>query len=218
MGDTVDILSQSTTAVTVVESAPELQVPRTMTIEELAHDLTEQAGHLRNRTAIATDDVAEVHHRSLRLQLDTRIARLVIRDPALLLDELADLGFAWRDVAHMIGVSVPALRRWRFGEMPTGENRRAIAQLLAFVQIIADEVFEPASWMEVPISGDAPTTSIDLYAAGQLNVVFDLATGNYSPEAALDIAEPGWRERYRSEWEVGTAEDGQPYIRPKRIR
>ena len=102
--------------------------------------------------------------------------------------------------------------------MPTGENRRAIAQLLAFVQIIADEVFEPASWMEVPISGDAPTTSIDLYAAGQLNVVFDLATGNYSPEAALDIAEPGWRERYRSEWEVGTAEDGQPYIRPKRIR
>ena len=186
-----------------------------MTIEERARDITERAGFLRNQTAVVTDDAAENHHRSFRLQLDTRTTRLVKSDPIELLDELAGHGFAWRDIARMIGVSVPALRRWRLGERPTGENRRAIAQLLAFVQVITSEVFEPASWMEVPLSGDAPTTAIDLYAAGQLDVVFDLATRNSAPEAALDIAEPGWRDRYRSDWEVATAEDGQPFIRPK---
>lgn len=214
----MDVLNQSITALTDVQPAPALHVQRTMTIEERARELTEQAGSLRNRTTIATDDVAEIHHRSLELQLDTRISRLVTQDPAAQLDELAGLGFAWRDIARMVRVSVPALRRWRQGELPTGENRRAIAKLLAFVQIITEQVFEPASWMEVPISGNAPTTSIDLYTAGNLDVVFDLATGNYTPEAALDVAEPGWRERYRSDWEVGIADDGEPYIGPKTIR
>jgi hypothetical protein len=218
MADPLGIRGQSTTASADLKPMACLEVERTMTIEERARDLTEQAGFLRNRTALVTDDATEVHHRSFRVQLDARIARLVTRDPVQLLDEVADLGFAWRDVARMIGVSVPALRRWRLGERSTGENRRAIAELLAFIQIIASEVFEPASWMEVPISGSAPTTAIDLYAAGQLNIVFDLATGNTAPEAALDLTDPGWRERYRSDWEVATADDGQPYLRPKTAR
>jgi hypothetical protein len=215
MADVLDSLGQSATASADVRPALSLEVPRTMTIEERARDLTERAGFVRNLSAVVTDDAAETHHSSFRLQLDTRTARLVKSDPVDLLDELADLGFAWRDIARMVGVSVPALRRWRRGERPTGENRRAIGQLLAFVQIITSEVFEPASWMEVPLSRDAPITAIDLYTAGQLDLIFDLATGNRPPDAALDIVRPGWRERYRSDWEVATAEDGQPFIRPK---
>jgi hypothetical protein len=99
----------------------------------------------------------------------------------------------------MLGITVPALRPWRGGELPTGENRRNLAQLLAFVQIIAGEVFEPASWMDVPISGGAPTTSIDPYAEGQLSVLFDVATGPTGPEVALDVAQPGWCERFCSD-------------------
>jgi transcriptional regulator with XRE-family HTH domain len=197
------------------EPPPSAQLQRTKTIEELARELTEESGYWRNRAAIVTGDAADVHHRSFWVQLDARVASLVKRDPAELLDQLADTGFAWRDIARMIGISVPALRRWRSGERPTGDNRRAIARLLAFAQIVADQVFEPASWMEVPISEDAPTTPVDLYAEGFLDVVFDLATGNLAPEQALDTAEPGWRERYRSDWEVAVADDGQPYIRPK---
>ncbi|MDQ6782705.1 MAG: hypothetical protein M3063_04540 [Actinomycetota bacterium] len=121
----------------------------------------------------------------------------------------------------MVGVSVPALRRWRHSDLPTGENRRAIAQLLAFVQIISEDqmIFGPVSWMEVPVVGGAPTTRIDLYAAGHLDVVFDLATQHCPPEAAMDAAEPGWQERYRSDWETVPGADGQPYIRlkPKRV-
>jgi hypothetical protein len=216
--DGLYLLGSSTTASADVRLDPGFQLSKTKTIEELARDLTERAGSLRNQTAITTDDAADAHHLAFRLQLDTRTAELVKRDPVQLLDELAGLGFAWRDIARMIGVSVPALRRWRLGEKPSGDNRRAIAELLAFAHIITDQVFDPASWMEVPVTGAAPTTAIDLYAAGHLNVAFDLATDNCTPEAALDIAEPGWRDQYRSDWEVATAEDGQPYIKPKNAR
>jgi transcriptional regulator with XRE-family HTH domain len=213
-----DTLNQTSTPSAEVAAAHvEIGLPRTQTIEELANDLTEQAGFLRNHVAVISEDSVSVHHRSLRLQLDTRIARLVTGNPASLLEELAAMGFGWRDIARMVGVSVPALRRWRNGDMPTGENRRAIAQLVAFVQIIRDDhlVFEPASWMEVPIASGAPLTSIDLYADGRWDLVFDLATSNRSPEDALDNAKPDWRERYDSGWEVGMAADGQPYIRPR---
>jgi hypothetical protein len=199
-------------------TAPDdLGVQRTQTIEELANDLAERAGHLRNQTALVSGDVADIHHESLSIQLDTRLARLATQDPAALLDQLALMGFGWRDIARMVGVSVPALRRWRNGDMPTGENRRAIAQLLALVQIIRDDhlVFAPAFWMEVPISDGAPITGIDLYAADRWDIVFDLATHNCTPEEALDAAEPDWRNRYRSDWEVDTAEDGQPFVRLK---
>jgi len=188
-------------------------ISKTRTIEDAARELAEHAGFLRNQTAIVAGDVTDVHHRSLRHQLNSRLEKLVARNPTELLNELADTGFGWRDIARMVGVSVPALRRWRNGELPTGENRRAIAQLLAFAQIIGeDHVFEPASWMEVPLAEGAPTTRIDLFASGQLDVVFDLATQNCTPEAAMDVAEPGWRERYKSDWEVAAAPDGQPYI------
>jgi hypothetical protein len=208
-------LSQGTAASANVTPAPGLHTPQTRTIEERAQELTERAGYLRNQSAILTDDLAATHLNSFRVQLDARTAQLAKRDPVDLIDEIAELGFAWRDIARMLGVSVPAVRRWRLGEKPSGENRRAIACLLAFTQIISDQVFEPASWMEVPISSEAPTTAIDLYAAGHVDIAFDLATGNRSSDSALDAVAPNWRERYRSEWEVGTAEDGQPYIRPK---
>lgn len=209
-------LGQSPTAAEVW-ATPEFPAQGTMTIDERVHDLAERAGYLRSTTTLVGDDAIAVHHDAFRIQLDTRTSHLVKADPAVLLDELSELGFAWRDIARMVGVSIPALRRWRSGDRPTGENRRAIAQLLAFSQIIRDDhlVFEPASWMEVPIAGGAPTTRVDLYAAGHLEVVFDLAADHCTPEAALDEAEPGWREKYRSDWEVRTADDGQPYIRPK---
>jgi hypothetical protein len=200
-----------------LEPQPAPSAQRTLTIEERAQELTEEAGYLRNITATVTEDVADVHHRSFHLQLDTRVARLAKLDPAKLLDQLADVGFAWRDIARMIRVSVPALRRWRSGERPTGDNRRAIAQLLALVQIITDQVYEPASWMEMQISSAAPTTALDLYADGHYQVIFDLATGNITPDTALDSVQPDWRERFRSDWEVGVADDGEPYIRPKQV-
>ena len=211
-----ETLGQNPISAEVLRAPEDPFGPGTMTIDERASDIAERAGHVRNQSSLVSMDAAEVQHDAFRIQLDARPARGARQDPAELLNQLSELGFAWRDIARMVGVSVPALRRWRNGELPSGENRRRIAQLLAFAEIIRDDhlVFEPASWMEVPIVGDAPTTPIELYAAGHLDVMFDLAADQCSPEAALDAAIPDWRERYRSDWEVGTAEDGQPFIRP----
>jgi hypothetical protein len=211
-----DTLGQIPTSADIM-ATPEFPAQGTLTIEERAREITEQAGHVRNRTSLVGGDAAEIQHDAFRIQLDTRTAALAREDPSHLLAQLSEMGFAWRDIARMVGVSVPALRRWRGGELPNGENRRGIAQLLAFAQIARDDhlVFEPASWMEVPIVGDAPTTPADLYAAGHLDVVFDFAARQCSPEAALDAGDPVWRTKYLSDWEVGTAEDGQPYVRPK---
>ena len=209
-----DTLSQSPTSAEAVAES-EMPTSKTLTIEERIGEIAARAGQVRSVSSLVNSDAAEIKHEAVHLQLDIRTGRLTQQGPATLLEQLSDMGFAWRDIARMVGVSVPALRRWRAGELPSGEHRRGIAQLLAFAETIRDDhmIFEPASWMEVPISGDAPTTPIDLYAAGYLDTIFDLASEHCTPEEALDQAEPGWREKYRSDWEVGTAEDGEPYIR-----
>lgn len=201
-----------------VAPIPGFLEPGTRTIEERARDIADRAGHIRNQTNLLGDDAADLQHNAFRLQLDNHVADLARQRPVALLERLSMLGFAWRDIARMVGVSIPALRRWRNGEPPSGDNRRAIAQLLAFAEIIQDDhllVQEVASWMEVPIVGDAPVTPIDLYAAGRLDTVYDLAARQCTPEGALDQADPGWREKYRTDWEVAVADDGQPYLRLK---
>lgn len=34
---------------------------------------------------------------------------------ASMLSDLAELGFAWRDIARLVKVSVPAVQKWRKG-------------------------------------------------------------------------------------------------------
>jgi hypothetical protein len=209
-----DTLSQSQTSAKAAASS-DIPASRTLTIEERVREIAERAGFVRTSSSTVTTDAAEIQHEAVHVQLDMRTAHLARQEPVTLLEQLSDLGFAWRDIARMVGVSVPAMRRWRAGDLPSGQHRRGIAQLLAFAEIIRDElvIFEPASWMEIPISSQAPTTPIDLYAANRLDTVFDLASEHCTPEEALDQTEPGWRDKYRSDWEVDTAEDGQPYIR-----
>lgn len=215
-----NLLCQEPTGAATVPTPREIQVSRTRTIEELAQEaraLTEDTGHPRNVTTALAPDLGELHGWAFESQLATRTSELATHAPRDLLEEIKERGFGWRDIARMVGVSVPALRRWRQGEPPTGEHRRRIAELAAFLRMIVEDpcVSDIASWMEMPIVREAPVTAIDLYARGHLFVIFQLAGRHIAPEAALDQAEPGWRERYRSEYEVFRAGDGQPAIRPR---
>jgi transcriptional regulator with XRE-family HTH domain len=215
-----DTLRRTPTGGDTVAAPPDLQVSKTRTIEDLAreaHDVTQEAGHLRNITAAVGSSLIDVHHRGFRVQLATHTSKAVKRAMTDLLTELNQLGFGWRDIARMVGVSVPALRRWRQGESPTGDHRRRIAEVVAFVGILAEDhlVSDVASWMEVPLTNDVPVTAIDLYAQGQLATIFDLASEHVTAEQALDQADPGWRERIDTEYEVFRADDGQPAIRPR---
>ena len=76
-------------------------------------------------------------------------------------------------------------------------------------------VDEIASWFEMPLSSSAPVTPIVLYAANRADLVFEFASGHADPEALLSEFDPDWRERYRSDFEVFEAGDGNRSIRMK---
>lgn len=198
-------------------TAPE-RLTRTRTIDEVV----EEVGLLRSRTRLLGDDVTEtdsrardLHQQMVERQLDSRARRLAKRGMGRLLNELAEAGFAWRDIAALAGVSVPAVRRWRQGETPTGEHLLDVGRVVALVELLRDDhlVTDVASWMEMPLAQGAPLTAIDLAAAGRLPDVVDVAAGHATGESVLDLWRPGWCEEYRSDLEVFDAADGQPGIR-----
>jgi len=132
-----------------------------------------------------------------------------------MLQQLADSGFSWRDIARLVGVSVPALRKWRQGEAPTGDNRLKIARILAFCDYLTSTclVEEVASYMEMPLTKNAPLTVLDLLAADRYDLAAEYASGHATATQVLDNFEPTWRDRYRSAFEVITASDGELSIR-----
>jgi transcriptional regulator with XRE-family HTH domain len=205
-----DIADQRTW--TSTETAAPVEEART----RASHDLVEETGHLRNQARIVNADVTVVHHRALDVDLRVRARSLVKRPAQDLLNELADEGFSWRDIAALVRVSVPALRRWRQGESPTPQHLLGIARVVALVETLQAEPTIPnvASWLEVPLAPEAPLTGIDLAVDGRYELVVDLAAEHRTPEEVLDYWRPGWRDAYRSEFEVFEAPDGELGIRP----
>ena len=134
-----DVLTSDATLITgTLTTSPE-QVTRTRTIDEVVAEV----GHLRSRTRLLGEDVAEtdrevgeVYREALAEQLDVKARMTAKRSVADMLGELADAGFSWRDIARLAGVSVPAVRRWRLGEAATGANRLAVARIVAFVEML----------------------------------------------------------------------------------
>jgi len=180
-------------------------------------ELTEGAGFLRSRARALHEDVGSLHRDSVYQDWNNWTNRRARVGSQELLDELGDLGFAWRDVARLIGVSVAAVQKWRRGERTTGENRRRIASLLAACDMITRSygIQEVASWMEMPVRADVPVTPTDLWVAERVDLVFDLASGHVDADDILADFDSEWRERYRSDFEVFKAGDGRLSIRGK---
>lgn len=209
--------TMSETRISTTTDTP-AQPSRTLTIDELVQD----AGFLRSRARMLGDDVeeagrriGEVQHRAFDAQLNMRARDIAKRPVADLLDELAGKGFAWRDIARLVGVSVPAVRRWRQGESPTGVHLLSISRIIALIDALrADHlVSDVAAWLEMPLTPDVPLTGIDLAAAGRHADVLELAAEQVTPEGILDQWQPGWRNRYRSNIEVFEADDGELGLR-----
>lgn len=189
--------------------------PTTVAIQ--LNELVEETGSLRSSTKFTAEDSSELHRRVQYQSWQQRTNERGKLAPAVLLDEIADLGFAWRDVARMIGVSVPAVQKWRRSGGVTGENRRRLATLLALCDEISGRygIQEVASWFEMPISSQAPVTPIDLYAERHSTLVLDHAWNHCDTEDILTAYDPDWRERFRSDFEVYQDHDGEMSIRPK---
>ncbi len=186
-------------------------------------DLVDSSGHLRNQTKVLVDDsqrlhqmVDEHHSDTLDAELRTVANQRAKEGLASLLEVLNDLGFSWRDIARVGGVSVPALRKWRLGGAASGANRRKVATVVALCDIARDRylISDVAGWLETPVHPAAPVTGMDMVAGGRFDLVMRLARDQGAdPADVLNEFESDWRERYSTAVEVFTAPDGLPGLR-----
>ncbi|MFF9248818.1 hypothetical protein [Streptomyces globisporus] len=213
---TTETRHTSPSATSPVETLVQPSGPPATTASQL-DAIVEETGSLRSQSKFTAEDSTELHRRALFVSWQQRTNERGRLAPSALLDEIADLGFAWRDVARMIGVSVPAVQKWRRSGGVTGENRRRLASLLALCDEITARygIQEVASWFEMPISSLAPVTPIDLYAESKSTLILDHAWGHCDPEDILTAYDPDWRERFRSDFEVYLDHDGEMSLRPK---
>jgi hypothetical protein len=78
-----------------------------------------------------------------------------------------------------------------------------------------NEISEIASWLEIPLMHDIPVTPMDLLESNRYDLVFDFAGGHATAKQVLDEWDENWREKFRSNFEVFLASDGQFSIREK---
>ncbi|MCY4519129.1 MAG: hypothetical protein OXB99_18010 [Acidimicrobiaceae bacterium] len=214
---TIRRIDYAPTGASVGHAPPRLE--RTRTIQDVVDDI----GHLRNRSESLVHDSRDIHESIGQLHsdsLDEELRSLTVRHARehlpTLLDRLSTLGFSWRDIAKIAGVSVPAVRKWRQGESATGDNRQRVARIAALCEIAAERyiIADVAGWLETPLHPDAPLNGLDLMASERFDLVLALAREQPGdPERVLDEFEPDWRARYRSDVEVFTAPDGLPGLR-----
>lgn len=202
--------------------APEPE--RTLTIDERTM-LVARSASLVNQAWILRSDTDELHaeivdgHTELEAkEIERRAQDLAKAGLPALLGSVAEAGLAWVDVAALVGVSVPAVRKWRMGGAASGEKLLELARLVALISWLGNDkaTTDVASWLEVPLSPDAPITRMDLLKSGHRDLVVRSMVGEgLSPEAMLDEFQPGWRSAHESDFEVFTAADGQHSIRAK---
>lgn len=207
-----------------LDAHPAVEPMRTLTIEERIA-ITEQSAMLVNQAWVLRADSTDLHdqvvngHAHLLSETLEQRAQDRAREGALaLLDELADGGFAWVDIARLVGVSVPAVRKWRNGGTISGERLADLARVVVLVDWLRDEnhVTDVASWLEVPISPDAPVTRMDVLQSGDRDLLIRSLVGDgLAPTDMLDEFQPDWRATYNSEFEVFDAADGERSIRSK---
>lgn len=177
-------------------------------------DLREGFATLRDTSRIIHDLSAGGHEQVRRADLDQLAAENGRMQLQEVLTLISSRGFAWRDIARCLGVSVPALRKWRHGESATPANRAKAARFLAICEYLEHNALNPdvAGWFEFPLVPDPAITPLDLYAEGHESLVLDYAEHQEpDPIAVLDRYDPDWRSR-RSDFEVILAEDGMPSI------
>lgn len=153
---------------------------------------------------IEDDTLREIlRHRTSQRKKDSLVDRL---------NTLSDLGFAWSDLARVIGVSVPALRKWRHGESASPENDFRVAELVALCEMLAEDVptvGDVASWLEMPLAAESEVTGITLLSKGRHDLVIRYARDN-DGAAVLDECDPGWADRPESPVKVVVGPDGLP--------
>lgn len=171
------------------------------TFDAVTSDLTERLGAARAR-----------HEQQHGLEIEKRFGVYRNTDAKTLLTTLATkYGYAWADVARMLGVSVPAIRKWRFDGGASAENTTRLATLLAFSDCLAGAAkrIQPAAWMLRPLLPEYTVTPRDLYSRENAPALLDLALGATDVREALSRLQPDWETRYDAHgFQVERFQDG----------
>lgn len=181
--------------------------------------LAGEAGVIHRQTRDLHERASLNRRAALLGDLDAREQEVAARNGLDLLHSLSDSGLAWRDVARIVGVSVPAVQKWRRGEGMSGARRLSLARLVALLDILNDHMIsDPASWLEMPVKQGVSVSRIELLCSDRFDLVLSLIVDETAPvvevERVLDEYAPSWREtRSRDGFESFVAEDGVVSIR-----
>lgn len=175
--------------------------------------LNRDVAHLRDRASVLHANTRSLHGRTQQRELDELATQRMQEASPSLLDELSmDRGLAWAHIARLVGVSVPALRKWRLGHPPAAENRRRIAELCAFMALLERfPVEEPAGWLEARVTSISTLTGLDLYLTeGGPVALLEYAGHRCSLNDLLDTQVPDWQTRFASDSKlrIVNTEDG----------
>ncbi|WP_428983069.1 hypothetical protein [Phytohabitans maris] len=132
---------------------------------------TKRAAADRDEAGMVTLDAAQKHEALLRQLWDVETDKRLKGGLQALLVELTEgYGLGWSDIARLIKVSVPAIRKWRNGGDISTQRLYALGQLAAYMKLLEDQggVTDPAAWLATPIESgiDRSITKASIYTAG----------------------------------------------------
>lgn len=208
--------SQITTDVAIERpTAADTAAPPVPPLATTQH-LIPQVSMLRYRANDVHADVSTLGRSIYDINLKERTAAQERSSINTLLASVTQAGVGWAALSRLLKISVPAIRKWRQGQGASPQNREALAELSALIQMLDEQfmVEDPASWLEIPLAG-TNTSLVDLYAAGRTDLILDYA-GRWikSADQVMDAFDPAWRAKVsKQEFETYIAADGQPAVR-----
>lgn len=180
--------------------------------------LIPQVAALRYEADLIQAKTVSLDRRVHEVDLDRRTDEWQMKGVLSLLTAISERwGMGWSELARTVGVSVPALRKWRLGESASPANRRALARLAATLEMLSDQfmIEDPASWLEIPLA-DSTLSLVDAYAAGRQDLVIEYAGRRIdSAEQLLAEFAPNWQAGLDARFETYPASDGHRAIRER---
>lgn len=126
----------------------------------------------------------------------------------LLQDLTEKWGLPWSLLARIVGVSVPAVRKWRRGGDISEGNKVELAKLAALCETLnSTGITSPADWIRLRVRRDVDTRWADVVQSGRVDLVLAYAEGRVTAEDVLDEHQPRWRLA-TERTELAPGEDG----------
>jgi hypothetical protein len=178
--------------------------------------LTRRTAGLRDEVSLVAQDTEALHLEVVSMSLGDRAARTNQgRTLVSMLEELADAGMSWAEIAVVAEVTPAAVRKWRRGGDAAGGKRMAVAQLMSLLEMLSEfSVAEPAAYLISPVVPETTVTVLDVFRAGRHDLVLDLACQRKPASTVLDEFQPTWRTKSDRRYVVQTGEDGERALVP----